>query len=177
MARPTKYNKKTVDLLKKFLRDGFTIRQACYGADISEDTFSRWRIRYPEFNKAVNEATNRQWESSLSLAKYGCRTYKRPSRPTTVFNNISEKPQENFESRLHAFVNGDKNEASKRKFHGLPKRYMTMGAEKLNTYYYDPSNGLVFWKDNGGITRSMRYETYLRKTNSTTQDYYFGEII
>lgn len=60
MGRPSKYNKETVELLKKFIRDGFTIRQACYEASISEDTFSRRRAKYPEFNEFINEAINRQ---------------------------------------------------------------------------------------------------------------------
>ncbi len=175
MSRPTKYNKKTVGLLKKFLRDGFTIKQACYGADISEDTFSRWRTRYPEFNEAVNEATNRQWESSLALAKYGCRTYKRPSRTLNLSSSNMKESQRNFENEFSTIVKKSENSVVGHKFHGLPIRYMTMGVEKLNTYYYDPSNSLVFWEDNGGITRSMRYETYLKKTNPDV-GYFFGEI-
>ena len=174
MGRPSKYNEKTVELLKKFIRDGFTIRQACYGVDISEDTFSRWRAKYPEFNDVVNEATNRQWESSLSLAKYGCRTYKRPSRPAKPLTDALEAPQDTFDDRFNRLVHED-DEPQNGKFHGLPIRHMTMGTEKINTYYYDPSNGFVFWEDRNGITHTMAYETYKRKTNPV-QDYFLGEV-
>lgn len=174
MGRPSKYNEKTVELLQKFVRDGFTIRQACYGAGISEDTFSRWRTKYPEFNNAVNEATNRQWESSLALAKYGCRTYKRPSRPTKPLTDALEASQSTFDDRFNYLVHED-DEPQNGKFHGLPIRYLTMGAEKIDIYYYDPDTNFVFWEDKDGITHTMRYETYLRKT-SPVQDYFFGEV-
>ena len=173
MGRPSKYNKETVALLKKFIRDGFTIRQACYGASISEDTFSRWRAKYPEFNESINEATNRQWESSLALAKYGCRTYKRPSRPVKPLENANNGSQSISNDNLADKLN--ENKTVRQKFHGLPIRYMWMGAEKLDAYYYDPDSGFVFWEDKQGITHTMTYEVYERKVNPTP-DYYYGEI-
>lgn len=174
MGRPSKYNKKTVELLLKFIRDKFTIKQACHGADISEDTFSRWREKYPDFNEAVVEATSRQWESSLALAKYGCRTYKRPSRPL-------KRPENAYNGSQDILFNGDlvdkitKDETTGQKFHGLPIRYMWMDVEEIDTYYYDPDSRFVFWKDRQGITHTMSYRIYERK-NNPTPDYYFGEI-
>ncbi len=173
MGRPSKYNEKTVELLKKFIRDGFTIRQACYGAGISEDTFSRWRAKYPAFNEAINEATNRQWESSLALAKYGCRTYKRPSRVIRPLENAYNGSQGISDNALIDRMSKD--ETAGHKFHGLPVRYMWMDVEKNDTYYYDPDSRFVFWRDKDGITHTMRYETYLKKTNPNI-DYFFGEI-
>lgn len=171
MGRPSKYNEKTVGLLKKFIRDGFTIRQACYGADISEDTFSRWRSRYPEFNDIINEATNRQWESSLSLAKYGCRTYKRPSRQAKPLLDAPKASQSTIGEQFNHLVHEDY-ASQNGKFHGLPIRYMTMGAREIDVYYYDPSNGFVFWEDRDGITHTMSYELYDRKKSCNTNYYY-----
>lgn len=174
MGRPSKYNQKTVELLTKFIRDGFTIRQACYGAGISEDTFSRWRAKYPDFDKAVNEATDRQWESSLALAKYGCRTYKRPSRPVRPAENAPDDLQNTSVNRIAELLKGD--EIHNGKFHGLPIRHMWMDVEKLDTYYYDPDNHFVFWKDRQGITHTMTYDVYERRTNPV-EDYFFGVIV
>lgn len=68
------------DKLANFIREGLTIKDACYGVGISDDTFRRWRDKHPDFNKKVVEASNRQWDSTEAIARYhsGYRGYRRP---------------------------------------------------------------------------------------------------
>lgn len=69
MARPTKYTSELTKRIRQYISDGLTVRDACYGAGISEDTFCRWRREKPEFAKLVQEATEAQCWSSLGLAR------------------------------------------------------------------------------------------------------------
>lgn len=69
MARPTKYTPELTKRVRQYIADGLTIRDACYGVGISEDTFCRWRREKPEFAKLVQEATEAQCWSSLGLAR------------------------------------------------------------------------------------------------------------
>lgn len=69
MARPSKYTPKLTKRIRQYIADGLTVRDACYGVGISEDTFCRWRREKPEFAKLVQEATEAQCWSSASLAR------------------------------------------------------------------------------------------------------------
>ncbi len=69
MTRPTKYTPELVRRIKQYISDGLTVRDACYGVGISEDTFCRWRREKPEFAKLVQEATEAQCWSSAGLAR------------------------------------------------------------------------------------------------------------
>lgn len=69
MARPSKYTPELVKRIKQYISDGLTVRDACYGVGISEDTFCRWRREKPEFAKLVQEATEAQCWSSAGLAR------------------------------------------------------------------------------------------------------------
>lgn len=69
MARPTKYTSELTKRVRQYIADGLTVRDACYGVGISEDTFCRWRREKPEFAKLVQEATEAQCWSSLGLAR------------------------------------------------------------------------------------------------------------
>lgn len=42
MARPSKYTPELVERIAQYTADGLTIRDACYGVGITEDTFCRW---------------------------------------------------------------------------------------------------------------------------------------
>lgn len=80
MGRPTKYNQEVADRLILFVEQGLTVKDACYGVNISTDTCSRWRQKYPEFAKKFMEASKKQlrWGSADALAKYHhYRPYKR----------------------------------------------------------------------------------------------------
>lgn len=56
MARPTKYTPETVKKIVDAVRLGATYRLACDFAGITEETFSQWRKRYPEFSAQIKEA-------------------------------------------------------------------------------------------------------------------------
>mgnify|MGYP002509215016 CR=1 FL=1 len=43
MARPSKYTPELVKRIRQYIADGLTVRDACYGVGISEDTFCRWQ--------------------------------------------------------------------------------------------------------------------------------------
>lgn len=83
MARPSKYTPELTKRIRQYLADGLTVRNACYGAGISEDTFCRWRREKPEFAKLVQEATEAQAWSSLGLARTSeYRRYTRRAKRT-----------------------------------------------------------------------------------------------
>lgn len=69
MARPSKYTPELTKRIKQYISDGLTVRDACYGVNISEDTFCRWRREKPEFARLVQEATEAQCWSSAGLAR------------------------------------------------------------------------------------------------------------
>lgn len=78
MGRPTKYNQEVADKLILFIEQGLTVKDACYGVNVSPDTCSRWRQRYPEFAEKFIEASKKQlWGSADALAKYHYRPYRR----------------------------------------------------------------------------------------------------
>lgn len=56
MARPTKYTPETAKKICDAVRVGSTFALACAYAGISEETFSQWRKKYPEFSEAVKTA-------------------------------------------------------------------------------------------------------------------------
>lgn len=55
-GRPTKYSPETVEAICQALREGNTRKDACSVAGISEETFSQWRKRYPEFLDSIEKA-------------------------------------------------------------------------------------------------------------------------
>lgn len=69
MARPSKYTPELSKRIAQYISDGLTVRDACYGAGISEDTFCRWRKEKPEFDEAIEKATKAQIWSSEALAR------------------------------------------------------------------------------------------------------------
>ena len=69
MARPSKYTPELVKRITQYIADGLTIQDVCYGANISADTFCRWRKEKPEFDAAIVKATEAQTWSSAALAQ------------------------------------------------------------------------------------------------------------
>lgn len=102
MARLTKYNSKLVDQISGYIRDGLTVRDACFGAGISEDTFWRWNREKLEFAEAIKQATANQKWSSEALARTS--GYRRYARKTQV---CSRKPL-NRSSLTHTRPDGQK---------------------------------------------------------------------
>lgn len=99
MARPTKYTEELTKRIRQYLADGLTVRDCCFGVNISEDTFCRWRREKPEFAKLVQKATEAQCWSSLGLARTS--EYRRYTRRTKhAQNQVKSKKRSN--TRLDA---------------------------------------------------------------------------
>lgn len=96
MARPTKYTPELTKRIRQYISDGLTVRDACYGVGISEDTFCRWRREKPEFAKLVQEATKAQCWSSLGLARTS--EYRRYTRR---IKHAQNQPASERQSNTH----------------------------------------------------------------------------
>lgn len=183
MARPTKYDEQKADKIARFIFEGLTIKDACYGVGISDDTFRRWRNKYPDFNKKIVEATNRQWESSDALAKYhqGYRGYKRPKITLST----------NYGAKTHILPSDKKkplrsplNRPQTQFFLGLPVRYQRPEELVPTPKYYNATTGRVEWIDiecyGRPIFSSCSAEVYCRKLQEkalrTAMDEWFEVI-
>lgn len=166
MARPTKYDEVKAEKIARFIFEGLTIKDACYGVGISDDTFRRWRDKYPDFNKKIVEATNRQWESSEAIAKYhqGYRGYKRPK--------IALSP--NYGKKTHTLLFDEKkpltgllNRSQPQFYLGLPVRYQRPEELVPTPKYYNATTDRVEWIDTKCYGRpifsSCSPEVYRRK--------------
>lgn len=80
MARPSKYNLELKDQLVGYIADGLTVRDACYGVGISEDTFWRWNREKLDFAEAIKQATvkaKQKWSSEALMRTSEYRRYTR----------------------------------------------------------------------------------------------------
>ncbi len=95
MARPSKYTPELSKRIVHYLSDGLTIRDVCYGAGISEDTFCRWRREKPEFAEAIRQATaNQEWSSEALARASEYRRYRRKQK--YVPGLLQNKPKGNL---------------------------------------------------------------------------------
>ena len=62
MARKTVFTAEGADLIVKCISLGYTLTDTAYVAGVSTETIRRWREKYPDFNRRVIEASNRQWD-------------------------------------------------------------------------------------------------------------------
>lgn len=69
MSRKSKFTKEVTERILILIRDGYTVSDVCRGARISTDTFYRWCDKYPDFHKAVVEATDLQWYNKIKVEK------------------------------------------------------------------------------------------------------------
>lgn len=89
MARPSKYTSKLKDQLVGYIADGLTVRDACYGAGISEDTFWRWNREKLDFAEAIKQATAKAKQKWSSEALMRTSEYRRYTRKAHI---CSRKP-------------------------------------------------------------------------------------
>lgn len=88
MSRKSKFTPEVTERILTLIRDGFTVSDACRGALISTDTFYRWCGKYPDFHKAVVEATDFQWKYAEQLVRSGYRGYtRRLNRPSVDYRS------------------------------------------------------------------------------------------
>lgn len=158
MARPTKYSQKLAEKLIDFISNGLTIKDACRGCSVSEDSFSRWRKQYPDFNRRVAESSGIQWKSAESLAKYGYRPYKRNQGLTMAKYFKPLLPQ--ITPRLK----------KKPTFIGLPIRNGTPIKNEETNLYFNKNSQQIEWIDKKGIFHACSLKAYERKLERKNND-------
>ena len=165
-GRPSKYTEELGSKIARHILEGLTIKDACFGAGISDDTFRRWRDKYPEFNKKVVEASNRQWENSAAIAKYhsGYRGYKRPKmRLSPDYDENMRKVSSTMEKALREPLKRPQPQF----WMGLPVKYQAPEEFVPTPKYYNATTERVEWieKDLYGrcVFHTCRPETYIRK--------------
>lgn len=95
MSRKSKFTPEVTERVLTLIRDGYTVSDACRGALISTDTFYRWCDKYPDFHKAVVEATDFQWKYAEQLVRSGYRSYtRRLNRPSAGYQSPGNVPFE-----------------------------------------------------------------------------------
>lgn len=163
MARPTKITEEKKLKLADFIRAGLTIKDACYGVDISPSTFNRLRAKDMEFDKLIVEATKGSWSNAEALAKYHYRGYKRkiPIQHLISSEDTFMEPVIVQEERYPTVSNTSVRENSKT-FLGLPVR-LTYPTERPSNYYYNGNTKRVERFTRDGILQSMSANTWRRK--------------
>lgn len=78
----------------EYISLGYILRDTAYAVDVSDETIRRWRDRYPDFNKRVVEASNRQWERPEQILL----------TETEFLNSLKNAPQQ---MRNYDFVGKD----------------------------------------------------------------------
>ena len=169
MARKTVFTAEGADLIVKCISLGYTLTDTAYAAGVSTETIRRWRERYPDFNRRVIEASNRQWDHPEALMTYlnpNCRKYKRskcvlsPDYGAKTVKDTSEATKQPLEALKPA---------KKQYVCGLPVRYGTVDDLSVPVpKYYNASNGSVEWVDKYPLTGRLTLsrcslETYKRK--------------
>lgn len=160
MARPTKYSQRLAEKLIDFISSGLTIKDACKGCDISEDSFGRWRKQHPDFNRRVAESSSIQWKNAESLAKYGYRSYKRNQKPTAAKYNKPLLPQ---------IIPQPKKKPT---FLGLPIRNKMPPKSMETKPYFNRNSQQVERIDKKGIFHTCSLAAYKRKLEQKS-DYPF----
>lgn len=93
MTRISKYGSEIADRIVEYISLGYTLCDTAYAVNVSDGTIQRWRDRYPDFNKRLVEASNRQWERHSKLGalsrykqeqKEEVETYKAMTRRSDV---------------------------------------------------------------------------------------------
>lgn len=96
MSRKMKLNEKIWQIIVGGVRDGYTITDACAMANVGRSTYYKWISKYPDFNKAIVEATDLQWKYAYWRVRNGYRGYERPHlvRPSKYYRSPGNLPFE-----------------------------------------------------------------------------------
>lgn len=176
MARPSKYTPELVRRIKQYISDGLTVRDACYGVGISEDTFCRWRREKPEFAKLVQEATEAQCWSSLGLARTSeYRRYQRRLKrsQTQPKNQKGSDTHLCTESALETTLNAPQSNSNSRDLvsFGLDARLETRTSPPTNDFgelvccdaYYNSETNKVEWVERETYGRPIFHRCSVEK--------------
>ena len=155
MARPSKFNPQVADKFIGFLLDGLSIKDACFGINISESSFARYRQQNPKFGQAVQDAlASRQWGCAEAVKKYHASQRQCGERPRARSINTRLKVGKPPETALWSPEEQFERRKQPQTYMGLPIRY-----EPLETYELDvkpfvnPRNESVEWVKNGILHR------------------------
>lgn len=94
MARKIKLTEKRAQIIVGAIRDGYTITDVCEMACIGRSTYYKWLEEFPDFNKAVVEATDLQWKYATWRVRHGYRGYERHhlNRPSVNYKSLNNMP-------------------------------------------------------------------------------------
>lgn len=81
MARKSLYSPERAELIVRYIKLGYALKDAAYAARVSTETIRRWREQYADFNRQMVKASNEQWEHPEDLIKYHHPTYRSYKRP------------------------------------------------------------------------------------------------
>lgn len=123
----------------KLVRQGYNLRATAQVVGASEASLSRWRERYPDFNKAVNMATKEQSETACRLA--GIRPYKRKAYISPYYSAEPCKPQTQIEEKVRR---------QPQTWLGLPIKPQPLEYEPTDPYL-NPNTECVEWIDKSGV--------------------------
>lgn len=104
MARSSKYTPELKDQLVHYIASGLTVRDACYGAGISEDTFWRWNREKLDFAEAIKQATAKAKQEWSGEALMRTSEYRRYTRKTHI---CSKKPIK-YQNPIHTHLDNQK---------------------------------------------------------------------
>lgn len=169
-GRKSKYCEEISMKIADFIREGLTIKDACYGVGISTDTFIRWRNRYPEFNKLIQEASRREWGTAAAVAKYGYRGYRRKEA-----YNLPKSPEKPHKP-LHIAPQGQSSRGELWPNTDLPVRFTVSPVYPCKPYI-NGNNGKVEWRDKQGVVCTCTYEKHLEKQQCQKSSPFIGFIV
>lgn len=144
MARPTKYNEKTVEGVVELIKQGYNLKAVAKAFNVSEASLSRWRERYPNFNKAVVLATREQNAKTYRLSDV--RPYKRKAYISPQYN-----PKPLTDSQV--LPKEGKAKLQHRMWRGLPIKPRPLEYEPTG-YYVNPQTERVERIDENGVLHS-----------------------
>ncbi|MBR2989712.1 hypothetical protein IKF40_02170 [Candidatus Saccharibacteria bacterium] len=155
MARPSKFNPQVAEKIIDFLLDGLSIKDACFGTDISESSFARYRQQNPKFEQAVQDAlASRQWGCAEAVKKYHSSQRHYGKETSTIGINTRLEARKPLETALRSPEGQFEKRKRPQTYMGLPIRY-----EPLETYELDvkpfvnPHNESVEWVKDGILHR------------------------
>lgn len=187
MARPTKYTPELTKRIRQYIADGLTIRDACYGVSISEDTFCRWRREKPEFAKLVQEATEAQRWSSAGLARTSeYRRYQRRIKRRQTQSESAKWPDTHLEAKdaLKQALNGPESHFASQDTVSLtnPSFGTQIGLKERDepptndfgelvccTPYYNPTTNAIEWVEKETYGRPVFHRCSIKKWQELTQ--------
>jgi len=169
MARPTKYNQDLVGEIVSLIRQGYTLKAISQVVGASEASLSRWRELYPDFNKAIIEATLEQNQRAKQLRSSGIRTYRRSAYLSPSYSTDSIiKPQTPPEKA--------KVRHEPQTWRGLPIKPRPLDY-KPTDFYLNPNTKCVEQIDQNGVLHSCSMWVWEEKHRSRPAPPFIFEVV